>query len=209
MSGRYFLAGVLIVVLTMGSVAATRWVRGMPKAVEPESWKVKGDPNAKNFIVDYSDFACSYCSKISLILDEALKDYPKDLKIIFKHYPLRMHPASMPAAEASECAADQGKFWEYHDILFQNQSDWAPSKEPAALFIEYAGRLGLDKDKFKQCLNSHVKKDGVEKNRLEGRRFYVSGTPTLILNGRKSIFAYKPEDLKSIIRKEIDRGKKR
>ena len=209
MTKKYLFTGVLVVACLVGSVATTRLVRGMPKAIEIEPSKVSGDPDAKVFILEYSDFACPYCSGIVPILNEVSKAYPKDFKILFKHYPLDMHPSARPAAEAAECAADQGKFWEYHDLLFQKQQEWVRSKDLAGQFTAYAGTLGLNQTRFRQCLDTHAKKAIVDKNKAEGRKFFVGGTPTLILNGRRNVFFYKPEDLKKMIGDEIAKAQKR
>ncbi len=189
-------------------VIGIRIARGNPPAVQLEPWKVRGNPNAKVFIVEFSDFECPYCNKIRPTLKEVLDAYPNDLKILFKQFPLSIHPAAEPAAEASECAADQNKFWEYHDYLFDHVQDWYAAKNLKTKFTGYAGQLGLDANQFQYCLDSGAKKSVVEENKKEGRHLFVQGTPTCILNGRKVLTTNKPEDIKKLVQVELDKAKR-
>ncbi len=209
MNKNYVMAGVGIVIFLITLVTGVRIARGMPQAIEAEPWKVKGNPQASVFIVEFSDFACPYCDKIRPALEEVLKAFPNDVKLVFKHFPLSIHPPAPMAAEAAECAADQGKFWEYHDLLFdvENRKQWYPSKDLPGLFTQYAEKLQLNTATFRQCLESGAKKEIVRRNKDEGRKMFVSGTPTCLLNGRKVFTSHKPEVMKELIRKEIEKEK--
>ena len=206
---RYYTVGVLIVAILMGLVTGVRAARGMPRAIEMEPWKIQGNPEAPVFIVEFSDFACPYCNKIRPPLKEVLDAYPQDLKLIFKHFPLSIHPPARPAAEAAECAADQGKFWPYHDLLFSRVKEWYRTKDLTGMFVGFAAELGMDPEKFRTCLESGAKKAAVEQNKKEGRNVFVSGTPTLLLNGRKVFTSHKADSMKDLVRREIERSKKR
>lgn len=197
------LTGVFILLSLVTAVAATRAVRGVPKPFTVEPYKTKGNPNASVFLLVFTDFSCHYCKGAAQVLDK-LAASRQDVRIHHKHYPLR----SSLAAEASECAADQGKFWEYHDILFAKTSEWIPSKEPAAVFTRYATELGLDEARFRSCLESSEKKTVVEKNAAEGRAFFVSGTPTVILNGKKRLHSLDAKKLAAAIDEEIRRARR-
>lgn len=181
-----------------------RVIRGPLPAVQIEPWKIKGNPAAKVFIVEFSDFECPYCSKIRPALKEVLDAFPNDLKIIFKHFPLNIHANAQPAAEAAECAADQGQFWPYHDYLFDHVGEWHNVKNTNQKFTEYAGHLGLEKISFQECVETHAKKSIVDANTAEARHFFVSGTPTCLLNGRKVLTSHKPEDIKKLVQAAID-----
>ncbi len=109
----------------------------------------KGPKNAPVTMVLFSDFQCPYCSRIGAITDEVLKKYPKDVKLVFKNFPLPMHPFAMKASQAAMAADAQGKFWEYHDLLFSNQSMFSDAK-----FEEFRQTLKLDKAKFDKVMNS-------------------------------------------------------
>lgn len=203
MSRKYFLTGCAIVIALMSLVCGIRLARGNPKAIEMEPWKIHGNPEARAFIVEFSDFACPYCNKIRPALKEVLAEFPNDLKIVFKHFPLSIHPPAQLAHEASECAADQGKFWDYHDKLFEKTMEWYKAKDLTGQLVEYAKGLKLDTKAFQGCLGSGAKKEIVRKNKEEGRNVFVSGTPTCLLNGRKVFTSHKPDDMKELVRKEL------
>ncbi len=140
----------------------------------------KGSPKAKIQIVEFSDFQCPFCSRVTGPVDEVAKHYGDQISVTFKHFPLSFHKEAMPAALATECAAEQGKFWEMHDLLFKNQKELAADKYPV-----WAKELGLKEAKFKECMDSQKYKSKVEAEMAEGRRAQVRGTPSLYINGRK------------------------
>lgn len=205
MKRKRILSGVLIVTVLVTLVLGVRQARGHSKAFALEPWRVMGRPDAPVFLAVFSDFACPYCDKIRSTLNEMLESYPEDLKIVFKHFPLGIHPPAVPAAEASECAADQGKFWKYHDLLFERRSEWYGSKDLRNLLISYGKDMGLEEESFRSCVESGAKKQVVEQNRREGRNSFVSGTPTLLLNGTKVLVNHKPEYIRSKIQQEMER----
>ena len=109
---------------------------------------VKGPANAKIKIVEFSDFQCPYCTKAADTVKQIVEAYPNDVSVEYRHFPLSFHDKAQRAAEASECANEQGKFWEYHDLLFANQS----ALDEASL-TTYAGQVaGLDAAKFTACM---------------------------------------------------------
>jgi protein-disulfide isomerase len=209
MREKSFIVDSLLVLAAISIIIGIREARGAPPAVQVEPWKIRGNPNAKVFIVEFSDFECPYCNKIRPVLKEVLDAYPNDLKIIFKQFPLSIHPPAELAAEASECAADQGRFWDYHDFLFDHVPDWYQaykSNRLNARLKDYAGVLGLNLIEFRYCLDSGMKKNIVEENKKEGRHLFVQGTPTCILNGRRVLTSHKPEDIKKLVQAEIDKA---
>lgn len=148
-------------------------------AGEAYSWNIKGAHAAKVTIVEYSDFECPFCARAEPTIKQILEKYPDDVQLVYKHFPLPSHSNSWKAAEASECAAEQGKFWEYHDILFENQD---------ALYItmlkDYAKQLGLNTEEFDACLDSGSMKARIENDKQEGESLGVSGTPAFFVNGK-------------------------
>jgi len=111
-----------------------------------------------------------------------LKAFPNDVNFVYKQFPLpaTMHPNAMPAAKAAMAAGKQGKFWEMHDILFQNSRDLGADK-----IKEYAGKIGLDVPRWEKDVNSPEVQQQVEKEMAEGRAADVSGTPTFFVNGKR------------------------
>lgn len=142
----------------------------------------------KVVIEEYSDFQCPACAMAAPIVSDLKKKYEDKLEVRFIDFPLTYHALAAKASEAAAAASDQGKFWEYHDILFGKQSEWTQSgneKEAVRYFKQYAESLDLDMEKFNKSLDSGEKKDYVEQNRQRGMDMRVSATPTFYLNGKK------------------------
>lgn len=145
---------------------------------------VKGNPDAKVELVEYSDFQCPACGQFYPYVKELMEQYGDQIRLEYRHFPLiTVHPFAVPAARAAEAASQQGKFWEMHDKLFENQSTWSNSKNPNSLFVQYAEEIGLDTGTFKKHLNSSMIADAVDKSFEEARSRGFSGTPTFLLNG--------------------------
>jgi protein-disulfide isomerase len=114
------------------------------------------------------------------IFEQLLDKYPDSLKIVFKHYPLSFHDQALPAALASMAAAEQGRFWEYHDELFINQNSLGSEK-----YLEIAQKLGLDLKKFSLDMMRPSLRQKIEQDAAEAKKAGVTGTPTIFVNGRK------------------------
>ncbi len=156
---------------------------------------MKGNPNAKVTIVEFSDFQCPYCSRAVPQIEAILKAYPNDVKIYFMHFPLSFHQEAMPAAVASRCAQQQGKFWEMHDKIFQNAQNLTRDA-----FTGYAKEFALDEAKFTACLDDASVKEYVKKDMEQGEAAGVEGTPSFYINGVKFEGGVPtPEALKSYV----------
>jgi protein-disulfide isomerase len=160
---------------------------------------VRGNPKAKVTIVEFSDFECSYCRRAQDTLKEVEKQYGDKVRLIFRHYPLPMHPNAVKAAEASQCADDQGKFWPYHDVLFAAADLTAPALKAAATAV------GLDGVKFDACLADGRHKARVTSDLAEGERLGITGTPTFFVNGVKMVGAVPLEEMRQTIEDELKR----
>jgi protein-disulfide isomerase len=132
-------------------------------------------------IVEFSDFQCPFCSKFTDMLHEVLKDpaYAKDVRVVFKQFPLPMHKDAALGSEAALAAGDQGKFWEMHDLLFKNQKAMT-----RADVEKYAEQIGLDLAKFKEALDKGTHKAKVQADMDMGKQFGVRGTPSFFINGK-------------------------
>jgi protein-disulfide isomerase len=164
---------------------------------------IKGSTSAKVTIIEYCDFQCPYCGKFANeTLTQIDKDYIKTGKVrfAFRQFPLQFHLFAEKVAEASECAGDQNKFWEYHDKLFANQQSLNVSS-----LKKYAADLGLDIAKFNNCLDSEVKKSIVQSEYQEGSEIGVTGTPSFFINGKYAAGAQSYATFKSIIDQELIR----
>lgn len=156
--------------------------------IQTNDW-VKGDPQAKLIIIQYSDFQCPAC-KVAAFYEQLLatdsSNLNKDVAIVFRHFPLEsLHANAYSAALAAEAAGAQGKFWEMHDMLFDKQDAWAASDNITEVLTNYAQALGLDTDKFKTDLNAKTSQNKVDNNLREGNadQLNISYTPTMYLNG--------------------------
>ncbi|WP_309887999.1 thioredoxin domain-containing protein [Archangium sp.] len=163
----------------------------------------KGPENAPITIVEFSDFQCPFCSRAMKTVDEVIAAYPNQIRLVFRHYPLEFHKEAPKAAEASLCAGDQGKFWEYHDVLFANQQALQ-----VAQLKDHAKKVqGLDVAKFTKCLDSGEKAATVKTDMADGQKLGVNGTPAFFINGILLSGAQPAEEFKSIIDEEL-KGKK-
>lgn len=148
--------------------------------------KYLGDKNAKVTLVEYSDFQCPACKAYEDIIKEIRNAYSaEDLRIVYRHFPLRsIHPNADLAAQATEAAGEEGKFWEMKDELFKNQAEWSKEKDPRGLFGAYAKAIGLDIAEFEEdLLPEDDSKERVEKDYQSGVALGINSTPTFILNG--------------------------
>ena len=141
--------------------------------------RVKGDPKAPVTIVEFSDFQCPYCKRAETVLTSLLDKYNGRVKLAYMDFPLReIHPHAESAAEASRCAGEQGKFWEFHDSLFAD-----PAKLEDSDLTARAKTLGLQEEQFKTCLISGKFKNSVDADREAGIKAGVGGTPGFFING--------------------------
>lgn len=142
--------------------------------------RLRGDPKAPVTIVEFSDFSCPFCRKAEAIIAEVLAKYPGQVKLGYRDFPLEtLHPQAELAAEASRCASDQGKYWEYHDLLFDSQD-----KQTSDALLDDARTLNLDDQKFAACLSSGSYKAKVDQDIQMGSRAGVVATPGFFINGR-------------------------
>ena len=169
-------------------------------AVETEGHSVLGPESAPVDIVVFSDFECPYCRRFNGALDRLREseDYQEQIKIIFRHFPLRsIHPLAQKASEASICAEDQGKFWEYHDALWTDQDLSLDNLE------QHAVLLGLDTEAFAECLNSGRHYARVQADFEAAMALGQSGTPAVFVNGRYVGGAVGYEQLKGEVDREL------
>ena len=162
-----------------------------------DSDHIIGAKNAKVTLVEYSDFQCPFCQRHLPSVKQALADFPNDVRLVFRHYPLSFHPEAQKAAEASECAAKIGgndAFWKMHDELFASQATLSRS-----VYTELAKKLGLNTGNFDKCLDSGEMASRVTSDLNEGTSAGVEGTPATFVNGRLVSGAIPYSELKSAI----------
>lgn len=141
---------------------------------------IRGAKNAKITLIEYSDFECPFCQRFQQTVSQVLKTYPNDVRVVYRHLPLRsIHQNAAPAALASECAGDQGKFWEFHDELFVRQAELGDS-----LYTELAKQFGLNMTKFAECLSSNKFASAIQEDEKSAQAAGGQGTPYSILIGQ-------------------------
>lgn len=172
---------------------------------------VRGAAEPLVTIVEFSDFQCPFCGQAAQVLEEAAKTYPDDVRIVFKQFPLQMHPDAELGARAAIAAGKQDRFWAMHDRLFANRA----SMKEGDLQV-HAKELGLDVDAFMRDLASDEVEAQVEADKQAGRQLGVRGTPALFINGLFIGGAPKPQMLAQLIDRErkvaqrlLDAGAKR
>ena len=166
---------------------------------------VQGPANAPVTVVEFSDFQCPFCQRVSPTLKRLKETYGDKIRIVWKDFPLTaIHPEAFKAAEAGNCAREQGKFWEYHDRLFANQQ----ALQPEALKT-HAVAAGLDAAKFNACLDSSKYGSRVQEHVGVGTQLGINSTPAVFINGRQVTGAQPYEVFARIIDEELERGAKR
>jgi protein-disulfide isomerase len=175
------------------------------KALVGES-PVLGERDAKVTIVEFSDFQCPYCGRAMPTLEQIQKNYGKDVRIVFKHNPLPLHPDAPYAAKAAVAAGKQGKFWEMHDKLFAANNSHAPEALRAAKVDAMAEALGLDLEQYKRDVASPEAADLVGSDEAQARQLGAFGTPAFFINGQKLTGAQPYEQFKDVIDAQLKRA---
>lgn len=163
---------------------------------------IRGTQSAQVTLIQYSDFQCPFCTRFKTTLDQVLKDYAGKVRLVYRHFPLRsIHPLAQKAAEASECAADQGKFWDMHDELFALNDGGSLTLDAIK---KTAGDLKLDTTKFNACLDGGTKAAIVEVDYQDGLAGGVNGTPATFINGQYVAGALPYEQIKMVIDQQLE-----
>lgn len=237
---RYFPFAIigLVLFLALGSgVVLYRWKQPSlkPVIVAPdkpgaEPPHVRGGETARITLEEFGDFQCPPCGKLFPTLEKIEHDYGDRLRVIFRNYTMRKHKHALIAAYAAEAAGRQGRFWEMHDLLFRNATDWGKGADTSTppsislsltnpshvaplektetevrdIFAEFAATLKLDQERFKQDIDSEEVKARVTLDRQRAAALGVDRTPTLFLNGRPvPISTHTEETLRAMIEAEL------
>ena len=175
----------------------------MPPTAEVNTTKayVNGASDARVTLVEFADYQCPYCQKVNPEIQKLKKEYGSALTVIYKDFPLPMHSQSQKAAEASRCAGEQGKFWEYHDVLYYSKELGVDALK------EHARVLKLNEDKFDTCLDSGAEADTVKADLAEAKSLGLTGTPSFFVNGHFFSGVVDYDVLKQMIDQQLNFGK--
>lgn len=157
---------------------------------------IRGPTDALVTLVEYGDFECPFCGRAHLVIKEVEKRLGRDMRFVFRHFPLtEAHPHALEAAEAAEAASAQGKFWPMHDLLFENQ-DALESED----LLGYAESLGLDVTQLSDDLAADTHLDKIKRDLQSGIRSGVNGTPTFFIDGIRFDEPWDPDTLTTALR---------
>jgi protein-disulfide isomerase len=197
-NSRTFLGGILVIVII--GVATLAYLAGRPN--QPAVSKVDpnlppavakgytlGPANAPVHILEFADFECPACGDYAVVTEPDVRKRIIDAglaSVTYYDFPLPQHKNTLVASEAAACANDQGKFWEMHDRLFQGQTDWntEATRNPASVMKGYAQELGLDVNRWQQCVDSRAHERDIMANKSEGERRNIGQTPTFVIGAR-------------------------
>jgi protein-disulfide isomerase len=169
-----------------------------PIKIATDGDPVRGPASAKVTIVEFSDFQCPYCAKAAVEVKQILNKYPKDVRLIFKQFPLDIHSQAAVAAEASLAAQAQGKFWEMHDRFYANFRSINKAR-----ILTWAQEVGLDLNRFKKDLDSHKYLARIRAEEKQGDDAGVVGTPTFYINGKKLNTSFEVATIEPVIKAEM------
>ena len=179
------------------SVAAAGATGSGTSAITPQH--VRGASGAPVTLEEFGDFQCPSCATVSGVISKLEQEYGPRLRVVFRHFPLAMHPHALEAALAAEAAGLQGRFWEMHDMLYQYQSVWSKASNVRPLFDAYAGALHLNVERFRKDSNSNEVRTRVILEGEDGVSRGVKNTPALFVNGQVVRNAFTAERLREAI----------
>lgn len=202
------IGGAIFGVIKLGGTSPSGQSAVLIDAVSPLDWS-KGNQEASVVFVEYSDFQCPACRSYYPLLKKLNEEFGGKMKFVYRHFPLsKIHKNAELAARAAEAAGKQGKFWEMHDMIFENQSVWSGKSggDTRDAFASYAKSLNLDMERFDKDLDSKEIKDKVENDYQSGVRAQVNATPTFFLNGVKLENPKNFDELRSRIEQAVNAG---
>jgi protein-disulfide isomerase len=211
---------VIIIIVLVGAVAAG-WVvlrssrdrgatptptpnpGGEAKGAEPPH--VRGNPNAIVTLEEFGDFQCPSCGSYEPELKKMEAEFGDKMKVIFRELPLLpMHEHALMAAQAAEAAGVQGKFWEMHDLLYENQTKWVEQKDLVPVFADYAKQIGINPDQFMKDLSGETVAQRIFQDGKRAHSLGFKGTPSFLVNGKEARDdQWKPDGLRQMIRDAI------
>jgi len=157
----------------------------------------QGNANATVKIVEFADFQCPACGVAHPIVKNIIEKNQDKVYFVYRHYPLSSHRNAKLAAQASEAAGVQEKFWQMYDMIFENQKEWSDSSNAKEIFETYAQKLGLDVTKFKEDFDKT--KSVIEQDYADGNQVGVDSTPTFFINGQKNAGVIQQSQFQDII----------
>jgi protein-disulfide isomerase len=168
---------------------------------------IRGPVKAPVTLEEFGDFQCPPCGMLAGPLKQIEEENKTSVRVIFRHFPFPIHQHAFAAACAAEAADLQGKFWEMHDLLYREQSNWSKGRDARQMFASYAGVLGLNVDRFTTDMNSEEVKSRVENDKKRGTSLGISTTPSLFINNQSvPPSSLNPESLRKLIKEAVSKS---
>jgi protein-disulfide isomerase len=186
---KYVFLGLLILV-TIGMIWGIKISqRGAATIQDLSPDPAIGPETATVLIKEYGDFQCPACATTAPVMHDILEEYGDKVRFEFNDFPLPQHSNAIDASIAGQCAFDQGKFFELHDVLYERQSEWSSlgKNDAQDTFTAYAQEIGLDMTAFESCTTSDSAADRVNEDLAEGRTAKINSTPTFLVNGERVV----------------------
>ncbi|MBI3443070.1 DsbA family protein [Candidatus Woesebacteria bacterium] len=202
------ISAVTIVVLIIGVAFLSRPPKSPAPTVDAkflvreDSFKT-ASASAKVTLVEFGDYQCPACKAAHPSVKQLVKDYADKINFVFRNFPLPQHKNAQISAEAAEAAGVQGKFWEMHDKLYQNQNVWSESNQPLVIFTGYAKELGLDTAKFQNDVSTNKFSEKINRDQNDANALEINGTPTFFINNKRLDGISSYSDFKNAIDKEL------
>lgn len=168
----------------------------------PSNNPTLGGTTAKVVVTEFSDLSCPACAAAQPVIRQLATDYGDKIKIVFNSYNIG-HATSEKSLEAGKCALQQNKFWEFADVAFSKQADWAQASDFVKILKSYAQDLNLDTSKFDTCLDSGSMASEIEHDTLVGQQLKIDSTPTFVINGQQLVGVQTLDEFKKVIDSEL------
>lgn len=176
----------------LGTIGIVWWISASVKAPSDVGGTfadpTKGSATSTVVLTEYADFQCPACAAVYPAIKDIIEEYGDRIRYVYNDFPLTQHKYGTPAAIGAQCALQQEKFFEYHDMLYENQTDWAAAENTdaaQAIFTQYAEAVGMDMNAFNSCVTSDAAADVVNEDIAEGRTMRVNSTPTFFVNDKR------------------------
>lgn len=207
MSNRFFITLLVVMAVVIGGFTLTKQKKsdtsGSTNNTQPTN-HITGSTSSGVTLTEYGDFQCPACAQYYPIVKQLKETYKDKIILQFRNFPLvQIHRHAFVASRAAEAADKQGKFWEMHDILYENQQAWGETSNPNSQFEAYATQLGLDLAKFKTDMASEETNNKINADISEGQKLGATGTPTFAINGKKIENPRSLEDFTKVIDEAI------
>ena len=220
-NSRFYASLVIIAIIGIAAIAWMASRRSTQAAVTvanltpgPAAPHVLGDTNAPVKVMEFADFECPACAMFATVTEPDVRKYLVNTDTVvmrYYDYPLEMHKNTWGASNAAACAAEQGKFWPMHDMLFQGQDQWngEVTGRPKGIFEQYAKQLGLNMDQWNSCYDSRKYQAQIQANHAEGDRMMVQQTPTFVIGDRLVAGALGYDEFKAYVDSALAKQQKR